>query len=182
MNTCSTSPESVDENINIEESVYIVYLRESILLSQNVYKIGRTSGPILKRMNGYPKGSALMLHVVVVDSRQVEQLIKLSLRNKFHQRTDMGIEYFEGNYVDIRTEFMKISDGYRPIPIHIPKFEPLQCSKCMKKFNRIYHVIRHEIKCDGWFNKKQCKICLRLFTTQQGKWKHVHTVQCTPKV
>ena len=37
----------------------------------------------------------------------------------------------------------------------------------------------HEDKCDG-LDPKQCRICLKLFTTQQGKWKHKKHVICSP--
>ena len=39
--------------------------------------------------------------------------------------------------------------------------------------------VAHEAKCDG-VHKLQCKICLRMFTTQQGKWKHTQYVKCSP--
>ena len=46
-----------------------------------------------------------------------------------------------------------------------------QCSKCLKMFVRMIDCVAHEAKCDG-VHKLQCKICLKMFTTQQGKWKH----------
>nr|QOI90460.1 hypothetical protein HWQ62_00324 [Pyramimonas orientalis virus] len=53
------------------------------------------------------------------------------------------------------------------------------CSKCKKIFTRKDHMKVHEKKCDG-FDKKQCKICLRMFTTHQAKWKHKTHVKCNP--
>jgi hypothetical protein len=37
----------------------------------------------------------------------------------------------------------------------------------------------HEDKCDG-FDKKQCKICLRMFTSTDGKYQHKKKVKCVP--
>ena len=54
-----------------------------------------------------------------------------------------------------------------------------QCSKCSKIFSQAYHMRSHQIKCDG-FDKKQCKVCLRLFTTSQGKTQHMKYVKCNP--
>ena len=39
--------------------------------------------------------------------------------------------------------------------------------------------IRDREKCDG-LDPKQCRVCLKLFTTQQGKWKHTRYVKCSP--
>nr|QOI90458.1 hypothetical protein HWQ62_00322 [Pyramimonas orientalis virus] len=57
----------------------------------------------------------------------------------------------------------------------------ITCSKCKKKFTRKDHMKIHETKCDG-FDKKQCKICLRMFVTQQAKWKHKMHVKCKSPV
>ena len=51
--------------------------------------------------------------------------------------------------------------------------------KCNKLFSRKDHLKVHEKKCDG-LDKKQCKICLRMFATRQGKWKHTQFVKCSP--
>lgn len=53
------------------------------------------------------------------------------------------------------------------------------CTKCNKIFSKKFNMQRHEKLCDG-LDKKQCKICLKLFTTKQGKWQHVKYVKCNP--
>ena len=55
----------------------------------------------------------------------------------------------------------------------------LKCSKCNNFFYRKDYLKKHEEKCDG-LDSKQCKICLKFFTTQQGKWKHMKYVKCSP--
>ena len=57
-----------------------------------------------------------------------------------------------------------------------PKF---QCSKCSKILSSNQNLKSHEEKCDG-LDPKQCRICLKIFTTQQGKWKHTQYVKCSP--
>ena len=53
------------------------------------------------------------------------------------------------------------------------------CRKCKKVLSRADHLKDHESKCDG-FDKKQCKICLKVFSTSHGKWKHAKYVKCKP--
>ena len=55
----------------------------------------------------------------------------------------------------------------------------LQCCKCNKILSSNQKLKSHEDKCDG-LDPKQCRICLKLFTTQQGKWKHKKHVICSP--
>jgi hypothetical protein len=54
-----------------------------------------------------------------------------------------------------------------------------RCSKCKRDFTRKDHLKVHEKKCDGFY-KKQCKICLRMFVTPQGKYQHNKYVKCNP--
>ena len=46
-------------------------------------------------------------------------------------------------------------------------------------FTRKDHLRVHEQKCDGT-DKRQCQICLKLFTTKQGKYQHIRYVKCNP--
>jgi hypothetical protein len=91
------------------EYIYIIKTRESIRLNEDVYKIGRTAQEHTKRSIGYPKGSIIMLQKYVFDkSKQIEALIKETLKQKFKQRIDMGIEYFEGQYSLIEKNILNI--------------------------------------------------------------------------
>jgi hypothetical protein len=63
-----------------------------------------------------------------------------------------------------------------------PKYNSeLKCNKCNKCFYRKDYLKKHEEKCDG-LDPKQCRICLKVFTTQQGKWKHTRYVKCSPPI
>lgn len=53
------------------------------------------------------------------------------------------------------------------------------CFKCKKSFYDKYKLRDHSKKCDG-LDSKQCKTCLRLFTSRQSKWNHMHKIKCTP--
>ena len=54
-----------------------------------------------------------------------------------------------------------------------------RCSKCFKLLQSKKRLKTHQDKCDGT-HKLQCKVCLKFFTTQQGKWKHMQYVKCNP--
>jgi len=48
----------------------------------------------------------------------------------------------------------------------------LQCSKCQKMFTRADNCKVHEKKCIGVVNPKQCRTCLKTFTSVSGRCKH----------
>nr|QOI90311.1 hypothetical protein HWQ62_00174 [Pyramimonas orientalis virus] len=53
------------------------------------------------------------------------------------------------------------------------------CVKCNRLFSRHDTMKSHYSICDG-YDKKQCKICLRMFATAQGKHQHIKYVKCNP--
>ena len=57
-----------------------------------------------------------------------------------------------------------------------------QCVKCIRFFCRNDYLKKHEEKCDGLLYSKQCRICLKIFTTQQGKYQHMKYVKCNPPI
>jgi hypothetical protein len=61
------------------------------------------------------------------------------------------------------------------------KLHAITCKKCTRVFTRKDHMRVHEQKCDG-IDKRQCKICLKLFTTKQGKYQHIQYVKCNPQL
>ena len=56
----------------------------------------------------------------------------------------------------------------------------IRCSKCNREFTRKDHMRVHERTCNGFINPRQCEICLKVFTTAQGKWNHKNNVKCKP--
>jgi len=55
------------------------------------------------------------------------------------------------------------------------------CFKCKKQFTRKDNLKLHESRCDG-LDSRQCKICLKMFSTTQGKHQHNKYVKCTPPI
>lgn len=64
----------------------------------------------------------------------------------------------------------------------VPENSNLQCSKCQKMFTRADNCKVHEKKCIGVVNPKQCKTCLKTFTSVSGRCKHNKYVKCEPPV
>jgi hypothetical protein len=54
-----------------------------------------------------------------------------------------------------------------------------KCMKCNKSFVRRIDCKKHEERCDG-LDTLQCKICLKVFATRQGKHQHLQYVKCNP--
>ena len=77
--------------------------------------------------------------------------------------------------VDVKTKPVDVQTD----PEDVKAQNSTQCSKCNKVFTRKDHMKVHEKKCDG-YDKKQCKICLRMFVTRQGKHEHIKYVKCKP--
>lgn len=86
------------ENINISNYIYLLQEREFIRTKENVYKIGKTKQEDLKRFSKYPKGSKLLFHIICNDCDKIEKLVIKEFKNNFKQRTEIGTEYFEGDY------------------------------------------------------------------------------------
>lgn len=100
---------NTSDSSKMEEVVYLMIEREFIESNQNVYKIGRTRFPSLKRFNAYPKKSKLLLHIYVDDSLSVETTIKNRFKELFKWRPDIGYEYFEGDRDEMIDELLSIS-------------------------------------------------------------------------
>lgn len=90
------------------EFIYIIKLREHVLLKQDIYKIGRTNRKPSERHSEYPKDSICYFSYDVTDSKNTEsKMIKLFSRD-FVQRTDIGREYFEGSLIEMIEKFNRI--------------------------------------------------------------------------
>ena len=90
------------------EAVYIMHVREFINSNQDIYKIGRTSQAHTKRADSYPKGSFLLFHTYVKDSCSMERQIIDGFKETYVHRPEFGLEYFEGDFEDMRDSIMSI--------------------------------------------------------------------------
>lgn len=104
-------------SITYGEYIYLIQERESIRCGDNVYKIGMTVQEPNKRMKGYPKGSKLLLTIIVKDAKQSENDLKAIFRKKFVLRKEFGDEYFYGNHHDMIREIINYQQSeYMDIP------------------------------------------------------------------
>ena len=73
-----------------------------------------------------------------------------------------------------------VSNRPRLVPRLVPE-DPknAKCLKCCKILKSISSLRKHDKICDG-FHRKQCRTCLRMFATPQGKYQHNKFVQCVP--
>lgn len=78
--------------------IYLLQEREFVNAKQNIYKVGRTTKPNLKRFNQYPKESVLLYHTICYDCKIIERQVIKQFKENFKLRKDIGNEYFEGNY------------------------------------------------------------------------------------
>lgn len=163
----------------------IVYLiQPTELIGTDRYKIGCSRKSDLSRINtGYHKGTTPDLIEVVDEPFDVEKRLKKSFADRF--ALVAGTEYFAGNVADMKRCFkcvttgIDISVGEAEVAEEAPVVNDRQCPKCSKVFSRKDSLKRHQAKCDG-YEKNQCKICLKTFSTRRGKWYHVHHVKCSP--
>lgn len=79
--------------------MYLLREREFMKTGERVFKLGFTTRDINARSNGYPKGSKIYLTFPVVGNPESEFLGLF--KNKFKQRTDIGTEYFEGDFQEM---------------------------------------------------------------------------------
>jgi hypothetical protein len=92
------------------ETNYIIQEREFI--GSNIYKIGKTKQPNLKRTGQYPKGSIQKITKDVPDCDSIKREIIRIFDNKFHNRRDIGREYYEGDYDKMETDFLDIIKNF----------------------------------------------------------------------
>jgi hypothetical protein len=60
-------------------------------------------------------------------------------------------------------------------------YNALKCTKCFKILSCKKRLKQHELKCDG-MDPLQCKVCLKVFKSKQGKYQHKKFVKCTKPV
>jgi len=88
---------------------YIIQEREFVNSNKSIYKIGKTTQQIHKRMNQYPKDSKVILTLNVENCDEFEKNIKRIFPQKYKHRTDIGIEYFEGNVNEMIDEYISLN-------------------------------------------------------------------------
>lgn len=185
---------SIDSIRSSRYNMGIVYMiQPTEFLGTKCYKIGRSDKNALVRINtGYHKGTIPILVENVDDPVEVERVLLECFGKRFTCK--MGREYFEGDIDDMMLCFKavttmlrkgKTSGEQEAVVSQPPKNVQMidnkfPCSKCDKLFTRKDHMRVHEKKCVGPINSKQCKICLKVFTSTSGRIKHNKNVKCSP--
>lgn len=78
--------------------IYLLQLREHRKLKLPIFKVGKTKQENHKRFDQYPKNSLLLLQTICTDCDTSEMEIKKLFKTKYTQCTDIGVEYFNGDY------------------------------------------------------------------------------------
>lgn len=184
----------------------IVYLiQPAELVGTNRVKVGCSNKSDLSRVTkGYKKGTVSLCICSTEEPFELEK----TLLNLFKERFELlaGNEYFIGDIDQMRKVFFQQMLAYNAVVEEIDdsagsedvettddlevtelvdETKPtlskreFKCSKCFKILSSNQKLKYHEERCDG-LDKKQCKICLRMFATHKGKWKHMKYVKCYP--
>jgi hypothetical protein len=94
-------PPEVVLNIHVPpEYVYLLKESEFVKSGENIYKIGKTEHKDT-RFNGYKKGYDILMLISCDDCDLLETELKIIFKQKYIQRKDHGIEYFEGDPEDM---------------------------------------------------------------------------------
>lgn len=107
----SNSTESSDEKEY--NYIYLLQDRTAVKLSENIYKIGKTTQPDFKRFRSYPKGYNLLLYIACENCHSLEKTLIDLFKIKYIQRQDYGSEYFEGDHFKMMNDitFMTIKNN-----------------------------------------------------------------------
>ena len=105
--------------------VYLLQEREFVNSKEKVFKVGKTRQLNFERFRQYPKGSVILLYSECNDCDVSEKRILSVFRRRFIKRTDIGSEYFEGDFREMRFEINKIIYNLEKIPRKL---------KCEKKY------------------------------------------------
>ena len=98
--------EKVDEN----HFVYMIQEREFMKTGEPIYKIGKTTQEPSRRMEGYPKGSRVIIYIETSLSgcHYMERQLIAEFDRLYKLRDDIGREYYEGDLDRMKATFLRI--------------------------------------------------------------------------
>ena len=94
----------MDKTLHDNEIFHFIYLileREFLSTNKKIYKIGKSVQENMARFKSYPNSSILLFHCVCSDCHKIEKIIINNFKKKFIWRSDIGFEYFEGDYTQM---------------------------------------------------------------------------------
>lgn len=89
--------------------IYLLREREFIESNLNIYKIGKSTQENIKRFKQYPKNSELILQIECENCSVYEKDLINLFSLKYIKRTDLGLEYFEGNKDEMKIDIIKLT-------------------------------------------------------------------------
>jgi len=101
------------------EYIYIIQEREFVNSNTPVYKIGKTKQPNFERFKSYPKNSVMLAQICCKDCNSCERNVISFFDNKYKKRSDIGREYYEGDYRDMICDINSIIDLKKEITVEI---------------------------------------------------------------
>ena len=90
------SDEKDEEQVK-KHYIYLLREREFIRLNEPTYKIGRTQQNPYDRFSSYPKGTEIILYIMVDDSVSLEKQAINAFKKIYEHKKGYGNEYFSGN-------------------------------------------------------------------------------------
>jgi hypothetical protein len=135
--------------------IYLLQRSDFVKNNQSIYKIGKTRQENLTRFHQYPLGSRLIIQKTCINCDNIEKELILQFKNKYIHRSDIGNEYFEGDYMemqkDIENKINNITENnivitqnihhitdekfLRTLYWFIDKIFKVESNRCIKKTN-----------------------------------------------
>jgi hypothetical protein len=90
--------------------LYMLREREFLKTGEKIYKVGKTTQDLYKRISKYPKNSELILAIKFDDCHTAETELLKRARLQFTPRRDIGSEYFEAEEKELMKLFYSLFD------------------------------------------------------------------------
>ena len=139
----------------ITQYIYLIHTREFYNHDEFVYKIGKTKKLNFHRFNQYPRGSVLLFQTNCNDCDICETKILKLFNSKYKRRKDIGLEYFEGDYLQMKKDICNIVDNNVDVKVEEKienKEEQKIETKIVKGYNE-YKLTSEQIKEKEIINK-----------------------------
>ena len=181
----------------ILQYVYLIREREFIQSGKPVYKIGKTKQPNFSRFKQYPKGSVIIHHSASFNCDTCENEIIKLFKTKYKQRTDIGREYFEGDFKVMLCDICDIAthqwrQKFEKDKANVEEIEESNfcCSECSYSTNykgsweKHLKSIKHDTnikRSDPLITKFKCEKCNKYYKGQSGLWAHINKCRIKEK-
>jgi len=142
----------------MESYIYLVHPKQFVKSNQNIYKIGKTRRP--DRICFYGKGSLCVLMMLVGDCDYEEKRLIKFFKQKFKLRNDIGLEYFEGNLLEMTNIIFETCNKMQNRKYRIKnkiinkqkvtKEAELKCNEILVKASKLdldYNNLKNKKKC-----------------------------------